>query len=414
MNIDEIMRRPITSWMPGDVEAIAQAEIAESQTLEFKEDFSKGSEEKWRTRLDQISPASRDALAEEIVAFANSFGGILLLGVREKKQQDGRRLSNGLGKPIPRVAECADRLEASLRAVIDPPLPMLEVHPIPSTDDEGEGYIAISVPQSLAAPHGVGRPARAFVRRGASSEPMTMRDLQHVFWEARTAIDRVDRIFSRRHDEFIRAMEAPWKINKKPSAMFFQYTVVPARSFQIERVPLAFRHDGGFRFNQVPFQKQLVATFLTFAAPIWRPIAGGVRASDDDKQLTVWSDGALELCGFHRSRGEPDRHYPAWYAVGALWLLYNAMRLRRHLLRIDVPLLMEAAIFASRDGNLGFVESEHHRAVVAPTDPAITDRLELGRESEFNDVAQLFAEQIGWACGLEMDFSELRLGQPVT
>ena len=47
---------------------------------------------------------------------------------------------------------------------------------------------------------------------------------------------------------------------------------------------------------------------------------------------------------------------------------------------------------------------------IAPTEPARTDRLELGRDEDFDDVAQLFAEQIGWACGLDIDFSDLRLG----
>ncbi|WP_256750742.1 ATP-binding protein [Mesorhizobium sp. Mes31] len=418
MNVEEMINRPIAEWTLPDLTAISSASIPESQKLEFKADFALGSQEKWRTRQEQVSSGSRDALAEELVAFANAFGGMLLLGVREEKQDDGRRVSAGLGDPIPRVAECVDRLESSLRDVIDPPLSMLEVHPIPSGDD-GSGYIAIKVPQSLSAPHGVGRPARAFVRRGASCEPMTMRDLQHVFWEARTAIDRVNNVFDRRHLQFESAVVRRHVAPSVPPHVFFRITIVPTLSYQITRLPLVIGAAPplGFDFRPTPFLTHQ-PSMLTLSAPNWRPRAGGMSATQEDgrgtsRELTIWTDGTLELTGIHMSSGDGKLHFPGWYAVGGVWLLFNSMRFRRHLGRIEVPLTMEAELRASKDGQVVFSDTGQSfdgDSAPAPRIPVLTDRLQLGRDAEFDEVAQLFAEQIGWACGIRCDFSGLRLG----
>lgn len=413
MNIEAIIARPVGEWTLDDFQAIAAARLPESQKLEFKADFEQGNQERWRGKQDQISTRSRDALAEEIAAFANAFGGVLLLGVRETRQEDGTRISAGLGDPIPAVAECADRLESSLRDVIDPPLSILDVRSL-KVNDEGAGFIIIKVPQSLSAPHGVGRPARAFVRRGASCEPMTMRDLQHVFWEARTSIDRVNMAFDRQHKLFSEAIDRRFISTNHPPHVFFRVTVVPARSFQIAQLPHIFGR-GEFQVQHVPFRVSQPA-MLTLQAPRWRPVAGGVLAQEEDaegraRQAAIWTDGTIELSGIHISGGDRTKHYPAWYAVGAVWCLFNSVLLRRHLGRIDVPLLMECEIQASKDGEVIFAAGgPFEDTVKAPRRSARTDRLELGPDSAFDEVAKMFAEQIGWACGLNLDFAGLELG----
>lgn len=413
LNIEAMIERATNEWTLSDFQAIATAGIPESQKLEFKADFEQGNQERWRARQDQITSRSRDALAGEIVAFANAFGGVLLLGICEARQSDGIRVSAGLGDPIPAVAECADRLESSLRDVIDPPLALLDVRPIKASDD-GSGFLVIKVPQSLSAPHGVGRPAQAFVRRGASCEPMTMRDLQHVFWEARTAIDRVNATFDRQHKLFEEAIERRFISSAHPPHLFYRVTVVPARSFQIPQLPQIFGR-GEFQVQHVPFQASQ-PTMLTFQAPRWRPVAGGVLAEEQDaegraRQLTIWTDGTIELSGIQISGGDKKKHYPAWYAVGAVWCLFNSVLLRRHFGRVDVPLLMECEIRASKDGEVIFAAGgPFDDSVSAPRRAALTDRLELGPDSAFDEIARMFAEQIGWACGLDLDFSGLQLG----
>lgn len=404
-----MISRPISEWTLSDLQSLGSSRIPESQRLEFKSDFEQGEQERWRTRQDQISSKSRDALAEEIVAFANAFGGVLLLGILEERQDDGTRVSTGLGEVIPRVAECADRLESGLRDVIDPPLAMLEVKAIKRGDDDA-GYLIIKIPASLSAPHGVGRPARGFVRRGASCEPMTMRDLQHTFWEARTAIDRVNSIFSLRSEHFRQDTLARDLGVPPPNAFVsYRFTIVPARSYAIPHLPSVFGNRE-FQVANVPFSSRQ-PDMLAYPSPRWRPAARAMIADDENRKLTIWTDGTIELSGKHTATVGGGRHYPAWYAAGGIWCLYNAVRLRRHFGHVDVPLLVECELQPSRRRAVTFCAGDPFPDEVnAAAEPALTDRLELGTELEFDAVAQLFAEQIGWACGLDIDFSTMRLG----
>src|SRR5258708_23207355 len=69
---------------------------------------------------------------------------------------------------------------------------MVEVRGIESLD--GNGLIILRVGSSPSAPHGLGRPPNAYVRRGSNSEPLTMRDMQSMFYERRTRLERVSQI----------------------------------------------------------------------------------------------------------------------------------------------------------------------------------------------------------------------------
>jgi Putative DNA-binding domain len=123
------------------------------------------------------------------VAFANAYGGHLIVGIKETKEKPSR--AEKLGDVNTNVAELAERLRSALNSIIDPPINGLQIQPI-MFNETGGGFIVIHVPQSIHAPHGYGQPPEAYVRRADRSEPMTMRDMQNVFWEARTRIARID------------------------------------------------------------------------------------------------------------------------------------------------------------------------------------------------------------------------------
>lgn len=113
-----------------------------------------------------------------------------MVGVDETDDQP-KRAKGPDPLPIPRVSECAERLQQALDSLIDPPLPILEVRGVLKPSGNGEGVIVIRTGPSTRAPHGYGRPPLAYMRRGSRSEPMTMRDLQSPLFEVQGRRTRI-------------------------------------------------------------------------------------------------------------------------------------------------------------------------------------------------------------------------------
>lgn len=407
MTVEERLQQTISAWTIEDFQAIADAGISETIQLEFKQDFSNGNEEQWRKTQKEISRKSRDELASEIVAFANAFGGTLLLGIAEDKHENNAPVSAGLGPPIPNVGKCAARLNDSLNAIVDPPLQMLVVKAIEDREASGSGYIAIHVPQSLSAPHGIGTPSRAYVRRGASCMPMTMRELHNVFWEARSSIERVEKRIEQMQDLFIQKSNL---INSAtpPNVLSFKFFVVPERHMEIARPPDIFKGGGEFEFRLpdygpiAPGQRKLTEKSLN-----WRPTAGGVFADFVKKlgdhhcevRLSVVSDGTIIADGvFNR----PDSHVSRPYAYCASWLLHNSIRLRRYLGRPDVPLIVGGEMLVSPGTSFRCQNDPDEHFASSSAGPAhmTLDRLSVYRDDEEGHARFQFAEQIAWAFGL--------------
>jgi predicted HTH transcriptional regulator len=105
---------------------IASSGVEEGSQLEFKEALATrdGQPDRWMVDQKRIGVNARDDIAKEVVAFANAYGGVIIVGVEET--EDNPKRSKQLHTPmIPRVVDCAEQLAQSLRSIIDPPLPML-------------------------------------------------------------------------------------------------------------------------------------------------------------------------------------------------------------------------------------------------------------------------------------------------
>ena len=170
---------PIETVTIGDLRDLLGTE--EGLRIEFKEALATndGRPDRWMTDQSKIGNVARDDLAREIVAFANAYGGILVVGIEET--DDNPKRAKSIAEPqIPNVVDCAEQLDRSLRSIIEPPLPMIEVRGIVA--EASRGVLLIRVGSSPSAPHGFGRPSAAYVRRGSNAEPLTMRDLQSIFF----------------------------------------------------------------------------------------------------------------------------------------------------------------------------------------------------------------------------------------
>ena len=92
----DLMQKPLSDWTWSDIELIVTNQLEESQTFELKKELpSKQGPDSWQQSGKKIGDHARDTLAEEIVAFANSYGGILIVGIDESDETPKRAAGFG-------------------------------------------------------------------------------------------------------------------------------------------------------------------------------------------------------------------------------------------------------------------------------------------------------------------------------
>src|SRR5580704_1968046 len=163
---------------PEDIVQLSADGVYESQLLEFKRDLpgERGRPDPWPTDGD-FTAYARDHLLREVIAFANAQGGNVIVGMDETPDDPPRAAASC---PLPRIHDLATRMENAARACVDPVLPGLQIRGIEVGGAAGEGVLLFRVGPSPAGPHRVANDGHAYIRRGASSVKMTMREIQDL------------------------------------------------------------------------------------------------------------------------------------------------------------------------------------------------------------------------------------------
>lgn len=142
----------------------------ETENVEYKRDLTEP--EPWSARGDLTNP-SKKKIFKELVAFANTSGGRLFLGIDETADKPPRaeRIY-----PISRCGDLRDLLEQALASNIDPPLSFFRVWSIKTEGDAG--VVVIEVPASHSGPHQSRLDPHCYARKGTTSVQMGMREIQ--------------------------------------------------------------------------------------------------------------------------------------------------------------------------------------------------------------------------------------------
>ncbi|MEZ2407333.1 helix-turn-helix domain-containing protein [Bosea sp. RCC_152_1] len=380
-NISDMRNAPLDEVSWEIIEAFAASGAAEDAMLEFKGLLPEknGKEHPWYSGRDQITDFTRDELAAEVVALANAYGGRLIIGIAETR--DRPRKATGT-VPLPRCGRFAEQFEQALRSLIDPPIGGLQVRAIIDPGTEDAGAVVIAVPASDLAPHGIGRPPAAYVRRGTSCEPMTMRDLQSVFWDARTKQQRIDAIRDKGRkrlrdlQETISTTGIPGtnrfdEVPKGSRGMFVRVQAIPQQSLEIGPLKV----NSPWLLNICPDGPALHSQAGAAFAPAgygygWTPLAHGVLSTQvGPGYWTIGEDGVVSLIGF--SASSDQLHAPARYVTSAAMVIAMSERLRRRAGRPDVPIEIDCGFM--HDGTArAAVERSHSRF------PAPENEFEIG------------------------------------
>lgn len=379
-----------------DLEALVRDGVPEGPSLDYKRTLSHpDGDDPWIRGQGRIGRPARDELAIAVVAFANAYGGTVLLGVDEGTGNTGipERLS-----PLPRAADLAERLHRAISDVIDPPMPGFLVVPILEPEGEGGGVIALRVAASDAAPHGVGSPPNAYVRRGASATPMTMRDIQSVFWDARTRRERIDAIRARESAALALGMGSGSALQALAANLVVDPDGLLARCTAIAHHPLMLPLEAlrdtlpEIRLTASAFGSGWALPFGGGHPPFgWRPRAHGFQAIDDGPSLwTVLQDGTISVIGVSPgdSRGQATQlQFPGTFAQHAAQIVVMADWLRREAGRPDIPVEIDIEFLNSGEARGYDGQGLGHVNPAVEIGPVLlTNR--SGAESTFRELEQ--------------------------
>lgn len=146
----------------------------EGVSLDFKE--------KSDARNGRLTRDDRQTLAENLCAFANSAGGLLILGVEARKNADQIDAASAC-KPIRELQLFKSEVTRAIGELMLPRHEGIEVLSIPDPSIEDSGYLAIWVERSDRRPHQsqAAKDRRYYKRAGDSTFIMEHYDIEDAF-----------------------------------------------------------------------------------------------------------------------------------------------------------------------------------------------------------------------------------------
>ncbi len=331
-----VLSKPADQIGVNNLQELIDSEVPESDQIEFKERLStKGdSDDRWITHGDRLGDRARNELLEEAVAFANAYGGALLLGI---VQSGSRPPIAAAISPIPRCADLAERLKLVFRDCVEPQMPIVEIFAVP-TDGES-GVVVIRTGRSRMAPHRVTTTLVCPIRRSDRCEKMTMREIHDLTLNLSRGLERLERQLDARSKRFEKEFE---RLTTPDRAWGIRATAAPiGEDIRLDRVYGSDELYGSWRRVVLVYQDQRQEIGFPASADSWRPMLRAARADrthgqkvHSNRYREIHIDGMVELGlvqhGDHLS--DQDR-----------WMYENCEGLENVLaIKSDLPLIMFA------------------------------------------------------------------------
>lgn len=194
----QLIPQNITDLAWDDIERLVEGRREEDDTIEFKVGFKGGDD--YAALNDKAREQALDALAREALAFLNTRGGDLVIGVEEER---GPRPVASSAPGILNPDDAADRIARGLAALIEPAQTNIAVRSVINPSDPTRGAILVRVQPSVRAPHRSKRTRNCYVRRGSESVPMAMDEIQDLtLYRSRLRLEQSE-LLDRQFTDFI-------------------------------------------------------------------------------------------------------------------------------------------------------------------------------------------------------------------
>ena len=179
-----------------DIVALKDNQIAESTTLDYKQ-----------AMYALTNESSKNEMLKDICAFANTQGGQLVIGVKEKKGKGTPETIDGISIPD------KDSLERQIHGILNSQVePRVNVHIefIPVNGHADQYFLVLNVSQSWNAPHRPlqGSVKKFHIRHGTRNDEMSYTELRDKFMMMSTLKDNI-RTFRNKRIMEIKAGDTP-------------------------------------------------------------------------------------------------------------------------------------------------------------------------------------------------------------
>ncbi|NOJ48346.1 AlbA family DNA-binding domain-containing protein [Bradyrhizobium archetypum] len=410
----DLLSNDIHSLTAADILAMCADQVAEGATLELKSDLpsndGKG-KDPWH-RGGRFSDYARNSLAREIVAFANTFGGALVLGINETKEKPSRAESPN---PIPRIHELERSLRQALQDIIDPPLPILESKSI-GFDNEGNGVIIFRVPTSRRRPHRVDASRDAFIRRMDESVRISMREIQELTIQNLSETRRIEDTIGNMRAAFGARLHDWLRVNGGRGAGF-QLIALPTSPIDLGRVagrPSLVDMSGEFvGIGENDTQYQLLWPFGAYEGA-WTPglrrisTSRGTHSSDALCEYSLTTQAVCELALFTKLSG----FFAGWLtgALSKMLLWINRIRIEAGASGVEFAMAPQVAVIG-QEAQLGLYGARNFGSYSDEKIPigfAEFPIMSIGDKEEFPTHLMQFDEDLWNLVGKDFQRSPIR------
>jgi Schlafen, AlbA_2 len=294
------LTKPLESLTSADLDDLVQRRWPESENVEYKGELHReraNQPDAWYTG-GNVSAQAKNKIFKEVVAFANTSGGRLFLGIAETQDRPPCAASI---QPVPRCCKLAERLEQSIASSIDPPLTFFRVFGVQTHGNAG--VVIADVSRSYNGPHR-SPDLQCYVRKGTNSVPVGMRELHDIVLRLSRRQDEIQRRLSLSRDHFRSWMGT----TGLPQNLYvgFRVTAVPVGApLQVEKVFNNREVSRGFNGARATW-RQDAANAATNNLPSCvtlseRPVLGGTawtapsNYQDRNGEKLILRDGLIDL-----------------------------------------------------------------------------------------------------------------------
>jgi Putative DNA-binding domain len=414
-----LTRKPLREISAQDVRDLCADQEAEGHEIEFKRELParSGQRDSW-AMASQIGEYARNEIAKEIVAFANTYGGTLLVGIDETKDKPSRAKEI---VPISQTHELARRLRQAVYDIIDPPLPMLEAIGIVTEADGTSGVVLLRVPPSRRRPHRSNANREVYVRRIDESVPVDMRLIHELTMQAVIETRRVEDEIGKGRGSFktqffewlgmdsitesVGAATVSRPVPKPGTALHLLAT--PTSPIDLGRVTGRSELYPKFPAFKLTIDDRDFEALWPFFEPSWRPMLRAIvseqHEADFAHKFLLRTNGCCEIAFFQRKTPEGVGYFIEWLMCLYAGMLFWIERIRRAAGAPGLEFALAAQFVTATPAVIAPYAArqfrEHQKRL--PVGDAELPIMSVGDRREFDSLLQQFDEDIWNYAGVD-------------